>query len=75
MDQSMVQIRPVTLADAGGIAAIYNPYVLGTWVSFETEAVAAATMAQRIAEVQSATLPWLVAEDRKSTRLNSSHDT
>ena len=58
----MVQIRPVTLADAGGIAAIYNPYVLGTWVSFETEAVATATMAQRIAEVQSTTLPWLVTE-------------
>ena len=54
-------IRPATPDDAAAIAVIYNPYVAGTTISFEEEAVTSADMAQRIAEVQAAGLPWLVA--------------
>lgn len=49
-------------ADASAIAAIYQPYVLESTISFEEVAVDAAGMAARIAEVQAAGLPWLVAQ-------------
>ncbi len=57
-----IEIRPVTESDAADIAAIYNTYVLGTCVTFETEPVDASQMAQRIAETIALPLPWLVAE-------------
>lgn len=56
-------IRAATAADAEAIAAIYNHYVLETIVTFEEEPVAPQEMARRIAEVQAAGLPWLVAEE------------
>ncbi len=56
-------IRPATPADAAAIAAIYNHYVLHTVVTFEEEAVPAADMAGRIAEVLEAGRPWLVWEE------------
>ncbi len=56
-------IRRATIADAAAIAAIYNHYVANTIVTFEEEAVPAADMAQRIGEVFSAGLPWLVATE------------
>ena len=62
-DMSM-SIRNVTTADAAAICAIYNPFVLETCVSFESEALLPATMAARIEEV-SAQYPWLVAEDER----------
>ena len=55
-------IRPARGSDADDIAAIYNPYVLGTCITFETEPVHAQEMAQRIAETLESSLPWLVAE-------------
>lgn len=55
-------IRPATAADAAAICAIYNHYVAHTTISFETEPVAVASMAGRIADVQ-AQFPWLVYED------------
>jgi phosphinothricin acetyltransferase len=55
-------IRPATPADAGRICAIYNHYVTTTTVSFEEDAVGAQEMAQRIADVAAAGLPWLVLE-------------
>jgi len=55
-------IRPARSGDAAAIAAIYNHYVLESAISFEEVAVDAGAMAQRIAEVQAAGLPWLVAE-------------
>jgi L-amino acid N-acyltransferase YncA len=55
-------IRAATLSDAAAIAAIYNHYVTETVVTFEEEPVPAAEIARRIGEVQSASLPWLVAE-------------
>jgi len=54
------ELREATAADAAAIAAIYNHYVLNTCVTFEEEAVTAAQMAQRLADVQQAGLPWLV---------------
>jgi phosphinothricin acetyltransferase len=57
-----MHIRPAHADDAKAIAAIYNPYILNTTISFEEETVADAAMAQRIADVQAGGLPWLVAE-------------
>lgn len=55
-------IRPATPADAAAIVAIYNPYVAATTITFEEDPVAEADMAQRVADVAAAGLPWLVAE-------------
>jgi L-amino acid N-acyltransferase YncA len=56
-------IRAATLSDAAAIADIYNHYVKETVVTFEEGPVSAAEIARRIEEVQSASLPWLVAEE------------
>jgi L-amino acid N-acyltransferase YncA len=56
-------IRGATVEDAGAICSIYNPYVTGTAVTFEEEAVTVDAMRGRIAEV-SALFPWLVFEER-----------
>lgn len=56
-----MEIRAATTDDAEAIAAIYNHYILTTTVTFEEAAVAADEMAQRIADLQVAGLPWLVA--------------
>jgi len=58
-----LDIRPATASDAGAVAAIYNPYVADSVITFETEAVTTGEMATRIADVRSANLPWLVAVD------------
>jgi phosphinothricin acetyltransferase len=55
-------IRPATPLDATRICAIYNHYVTTTTVSFEEDAVSEQEMAQRIADVGAAGLPWLVLE-------------
>jgi phosphinothricin acetyltransferase len=55
-------VRHVTIADSEAIARIYNHYVQNTVITFEEEPVSAQDMATRIAETQSLTLPWLVAE-------------
>jgi len=55
-------VRPATAADAEAIARIYNHYVANTVITFEEESVSVADMAARIAEAQSLSLPWLVAE-------------
>lgn len=53
-------IRPATPADAPAIAAIYNPYVRDTTITFETEHVSADVMAGRIREVLEGGYPYLV---------------
>ena len=55
-------IRAATASDSDSIARIYNHYVLNTAVTFEEQAVSAKQIAERISEVASASLPWLVAE-------------
>ena len=56
-----IAIRPATGADAPALADIYNPYVIGTTVTFEEAAIAPAEMAARVAEADGAGLPFLVA--------------
>lgn len=53
-------IRPARATDADAICAIYNHYVATTTISFEEAPVTGAEMAQRIAAVVDADLPWLV---------------
>jgi len=55
-------IRPVRMADAEAIARIYNYYIHNTVITFEERAVTPKMMAERMGEVASAALPWLVAE-------------
>lgn len=55
-------IRPATPADAADLCRIYNPYVAGTIVTFETAPVAVAAMAARIRKVTAGHL-WLVWEE------------
>ena len=55
-------LRPASAADAASICAIYNPYVVTTAITFEEETVTLQDMAQRIADVGAANLPWLVLE-------------
>ena len=59
-----MDIRPAAPAHASAIATIYNHYIVSTTVTFEKERVTAADMQARIEETQSASLPWLVAEER-----------
>ncbi|WP_338847709.1 arsinothricin resistance N-acetyltransferase ArsN1 family B [Massilia sp. W12] len=54
------QIRPASGDDAAAIAQIYSHYILHTTISFETEAVDGAEIAQRMQDVQACGLPWLV---------------
>ena len=54
-------IRTAKPDDAAAICSIYNPYVLGTTITFELEAVTVEAMAERIVDV-SAILPWVIFE-------------
>ncbi|HKS75638.1 MAG TPA: arsinothricin resistance N-acetyltransferase ArsN1 family B [Terriglobales bacterium] len=55
-------VRPALATDAEAIARIYNYYVHNTVITFEEESVSAQAMAARVADIQNASLPWLVAE-------------
>jgi phosphinothricin acetyltransferase len=55
-------LRSASAADAASICAIYNAYVETTTITFEEDTVAEQDMAQRIADVGAARLPWLVLE-------------
>lgn len=55
-------IREATCEDAAAVCGIYNPYVLGTCISFEEDAVSAEEMRGRIQE-HSKAYPWLVYEE------------
>lgn len=54
-------LRPVTLADAGRIAAIYNRYIADTTITFETKPVTPEEMHARIETISSA-FPYFVYE-------------
>jgi L-amino acid N-acyltransferase YncA len=60
LNEALMQLRDAQQDDAAAIVAIYNHYVLYTAVSFEEEAVHPPEMAQRIADVHAAGLPWVV---------------
>ena len=51
------------MQDAERIAEIYNHYVAHDIATFEVEEIGGAVMANRIAAVQAADLPWIVATD------------
>ena len=53
-------IRTATTEDAGGIAAVYAPYVTDSFASFEEVAPAAHEMAARMSRAPA--LPWFIAE-------------
>ncbi|QBE66480.1 arsinothricin resistance N-acetyltransferase ArsN1 family B [Pseudoduganella lutea] len=55
-------IRDACPTDTPAIAAIYNPYIADTTISFEEAPVSVDAMRERIAAVQAAGLPWLVCE-------------
>ena len=55
-------IRSAQESDAAAFVGIYNPYVLDTCITFETEAVDTSEMSRRIVETLDSSLPWLVAE-------------
>jgi len=57
-----IHVRPASAGDAAAVARIYNHYVRETTITFEEVDVPAAEIARRIADVQLAGLPWLVAE-------------
>lgn len=54
-------IRPAQVSDSAAMAEIYNDYVRNTTISFETEAISAQQMQQRLE--QNPHLPWLLACD------------
>jgi L-amino acid N-acyltransferase YncA len=55
-------IRSAQYIDAAAIARLYNPYILSTTISFEEHPVSQEEMLTRIQDVQSAGLPWIVAQ-------------
>jgi phosphinothricin acetyltransferase len=55
-------IRHAAHSDLEGVARIYNHYVLNAIATFEEEPISAGEMAGRRAAIESAGLPWLVAE-------------
>lgn len=57
-----MEIRSATINDALSISEIYNYYVVNSVVTFEEEPVSQQEMQNRISEVHSCSLPWLVAE-------------
>jgi phosphinothricin acetyltransferase len=56
-----VSVRPATAADAAACAAIYEPYVRHTAITFEVDPPTPAEVGERIAEA-SRTHAWLVLE-------------
>ena len=59
---SDVAIRPAAIADAAAVAAIYNPYIRDTVITFEEVEVSTEEIASRMRTVAAASLPWLVLE-------------
>ncbi len=55
-------LRDATHDDGAALAHIYNHYIRDTVITFEVDELSASEMAARVAEIQAAGLPWLVAE-------------
>ena len=65
----MISLRDATPHDGAALAAIYNPYVADTVITFETEPVRAEEMAARVSEAQESKLPYLVAIDDTTSQV------
>lgn len=63
MRSETAAIRAAASSDASAVVAIYNHYVAETVITFEEQPIDAGEMARRIEDVQSVSLPWLVAEE------------
>ena len=61
--QEKTTIRAAEPPDAKPVADIYNHYVTSSVITFEEEPVTPEEIARRMERVQSACLPWLVAEE------------
>lgn len=61
-------IRAAHPDDAASIAHLYNHYIASSTATFETEALSAEALAERLAEVQQAGLPWLVDQEADTLR-------
>ena len=61
-------IRDAIAADGDALAAIYNPYIADTVVTFEETPILAQDMRDRVADVQRAGMPWLVLEEGGDVR-------
>ena len=57
-----MNIREASADDASAIASIYKHFIVNTAITFEESEVPESGMAQRIADVNAAGLPWLVVE-------------
>ncbi len=55
-------VRDATEADGGALATIYNHYVRDTVITFEVDELDAEEVTARVAKIQKAGLPWLIAE-------------
>ena len=62
MKDLIFSIRSVLSDDAAELAKIYNHYIENTIITFEEESVTDDIIKERITEVQSSHLPWLVVE-------------
>jgi len=60
--KTQATIRPAGRADTEAMACIYNYFVAQTVITFEQTLVTNEQFAQRVENVQAASLPWLVAE-------------
>jgi phosphinothricin acetyltransferase len=56
-----ILIRPVKMKDAKAILEIYEPYILSSHITFETEAPSLADFQSRIQKITEK-FPWFVAE-------------
>ncbi|HVE76456.1 MAG TPA: GNAT family N-acetyltransferase, partial [Actinomycetota bacterium] len=57
-----MKVRDASRPDAEAVASIYNHYIANSVITFEVDPVSDEEMALRIAEVQTSSYPWLVAE-------------
>ena len=63
-DMSELLFRDASEADAATLAAIYNPFITDTVVTFEEAPVTADDMAGRVRALQAQDLPWRVVEQQ-----------
>lgn len=68
-------IEPARAEDAAALAQVYAHHVLHGTATFETEPPDAAEMAARLARVNAAGWPWLVARGRDGTVLGYAYAT
>jgi len=64
MPAGALRIRNASPEDGEALASVYNPYILGSVITFEEKTVSGEEMGRRVEEVGRIPLPWLVAEEQ-----------